>query len=66
MGIAPMEVLYGWSYENLLLLSRAAPSYAAGKDKDERPEWDPSKVADDPGNFTVRENSNIEDEEIIR
>lgn len=61
-----MDILYTWSYENLLLLSRAAPSYTAGKDKDERPEWDPAKVADNPDNFTIRENSNMEDEEIIR
>lgn len=61
-----MEVLYAWSYENLLLLSRATPSYGGGKDKDETPEWDASKVADNPENFTIRSNSNIEDEEIIR
>lgn len=61
-----MDVLYVWSYENLLLLSRAAPSYTPEKDKDGRPEDDPSKLADNPGNFTIRENSNIEDEEIIR
>lgn len=59
-------MLYGWSYENLLLLSRSAPDYGAGRDREESAEPDPARLADNPENFSICENSNIEDEEIIR
>lgn len=61
-----MEALYTWSYENLLLLSRSAPGYGAEKEEDGDQGLDASKVADNPGNFNISENSGIEDEEIIR
>ena len=43
-----MDALYGWSYENLLLLARAAPGYGAGGDGGGEPGFDPSLAADSP------------------
>ena len=64
LGITVEDVLYKWSYENLLLMSRATPSYDVKK-KDDKPEWDESKDANIPENFSINENSNIKDEEFI-
>lgn len=58
------DVLYKWSYENLLLLSLSIPQYDYGEDRKER-KWDGRMDANDPKNFSIKENSNIEDEEFI-
>lgn len=46
LNMKPEEVLYGISYENLLLYSKATPCYDDVKD-----DWDSSIDANDPGNF---------------
>ena len=47
-----------------MLFSRSTPSYGHDKDEPERA-WDESLDANDPGRFTIRENSNVEDEEFV-
>lgn len=54
----PDYILYGISYENLLLYSSAAPSYSSSDKKEE--EWDDSIDANNPDNF---KDLDIEEEE---
>lgn len=53
----PEYILHGISYENLILLSSAAPNYDI---KDNSEEWDESIDANNPDNF-----NNNEEEEFI-
>ena len=65
LGIPIDDVLHKWSYENLLLFSRATPSYGSDKNEESEDKWDESLDANNPENFTINENSNMEDEEFI-
>lgn len=52
----PDWVLHGISYQNLVLLSKAAPSYKTKTDKEDtrskgEKEWDDRFDADNPDNF---------------
>ena len=67
LGIPPRELLYEWSYENLLLMSRATPDYRSQRKEDtgQKPRWNPALDANEPDNFTINPNSDDEDEEYI-
>lgn len=65
-GIPIHDVLYTWSFENLLLFSRATPSYDTDSEEEEKEEeWDERLNANNPDNFSINENSDTEDEEYI-
>ena len=73
-GIPAYDILYKWSFENVLLLSRAVPSYSVDEEQDgnedkwdeiDRFKWNPKLDANDPDNFVIKPNSNIEDEEFV-
>lgn len=65
-GLTIEDILYKWSYENVLLLSRATPSYDTKKDKDdEEKKWNPKLDANNPDNFKINQNSDNEDEEYV-
>ena len=49
-GIPVYDVLYKWSFENILLFSRATPSYDVEEEKEEK-EWDERLDANNPDNF---------------
>lgn len=49
-GIPVYDVLYKWSFENILLFSRATPSYDVEEEKKEK-EWDERLDANNPDNF---------------
>lgn len=59
LNMAPKEVIWDISYENLILLGAATPQY----DDEKEEEWDSSKDASEPGNFAINEN---EEEEYVR
>lgn len=65
LGIPPRELLYEWSYENLLLMSRATPSYGKDDGGTERRQWDARLDANDPANFALNPNSGDDDEEYV-
>lgn len=64
-GIPIHDVLYTWSFENLLLFSRATPSYDTDSEEEKEEEWDERLNANNPDNFSINENSDTEDEEYI-
>lgn len=65
-GLSIEDILYKWSFENVLLLSRATPSYDTNDtDNNEEGKWNPALDANDPNNFTINPNSEDEDEEYI-
>lgn len=65
-GLSIEDVLYKWSYENLLLFRSATPSYDTKEQEDEKEKkWNPKLDANDPRNFRVNPNSDNEDEEYI-
>lgn len=64
-GISIHDVLYTWSFENLLLFSRATPSYDTDSEEEKEEEWDERLNANNPDNFSINENSDTEDEEYI-
>lgn len=49
----------------MLLFSRATPSYGSDKKEEREDKWDESLDANNPNNFQINENSNVEDEEFI-
>lgn len=60
------EVIYGWSFENLMLLMAAAPNLGSkAKKEEEGKEWDERLDANNPDNFTINQNSSSEDEEYV-
>ena len=67
-GISAYDILYKWSFENVLLISKAVPSYSI---EDEEPgnnvgfKWDDRLDANNPDNFTINPNSSLEDEEFV-
>lgn len=65
-GLSIEDILYKWSYENVLLFSRATPSYDTADKKEEKDEkWNPKFDANDPNNFSINPNSENDDEEYI-
>lgn len=64
-GISIHDVLYTWSFENLLLFSRATPSYETNNEEKEKIEWDDRLDANNPENFPINPNSDDEDEEYV-
>ena len=67
-GIPAYDILYKWSFENVLLLSRAVPSYSTDEEEQDNSnsfKWDERLDANNPDNFTINPNSNIEDEEFV-
>lgn len=65
-GLSIDDILYRWSFENVLLFNRATPSYDTdNKDDKEEEKWNPKLDANDPDNFTINPNSEDEDEEYI-
>lgn len=64
-GLSIYDVLYTWSFENLLLFSRATPSYETDSEEEKEEEWDERLDANNPDNFSINENSDTEDEEYI-
>ena len=58
-------MLHKWSYENLLLFSRSTPSCGSDKEEEQERQWDERLDANNPDNFEIKENSNIEDEELV-
>lgn len=47
LGLTPYQVLYDYSYSNLVLLTAAIPAYDDIEDK----EWDSRLDANNPNNF---------------
>ena len=65
-GLSIEDVLYKWSYENVLLFSRATPSYDTEDDNEkEGKKWNPRLDANNPDNFSIKPNSENEDEEYV-
>lgn len=66
-GIPAYDILYKWSFENVLLISRAAPSYSTDEEQDNSNEfkWDDRLDANNPLNFEIHPNSSLEDEEFV-
>lgn len=67
-GIPAYDILYKWSFENVLLISRAAPSYSTDEEEQDNSnefKWDERLDANNPLNFEIHPNSNIEDEEFV-
>lgn len=50
-GLSIEDILYKWSFENVLLFSRSTPSYDLDKESKKDDEWDASLDANDPNNF---------------
>lgn len=59
------EVIYGWSFENLMLLMAAAPNLGSKAKEEEGKKWDERLDANNPDNFTINQNSSSEDEEYV-
>lgn len=59
------EVIYGWSFENLMLLMAAAPNLGSLAKKEEEKKWDERLDANNPDNFSINQNSSSEDEEYV-
>ena len=65
-GLSIDDILYKWSFENVLLFSRATPSYDTDEKEEKQEEkWDPALDANNPDNFSINPNSDNEDEEYI-
>lgn len=72
-GLSIDDILYKWSFENVLLFSRATPSYDTDEKEEKNEEelnpnlkeWNPALDANDPDNFSINPNSDDEDEEYI-
>lgn len=61
IGCTPDYALYEMSYANVILYSRATPTYEDIKEgKEKKKKWDDSLDANNPGNFS------IEGEEVVR
>lgn len=59
------EVIYGWSFENLMLLMASAPNFGSRDKKEEEKKWDERLDANNPDNFKINQNSSSEDEEYV-
>lgn len=65
-GLSIDDILYKWSFENVLLFSRATPSYDTDEKEEKQEEkWNPALDANNPDNFSINPNSDDEDEEYI-
>lgn len=64
-GISIEDILYKWSYENVLLFSRATPSFDKDEPETEPERFDPRLDANDPDKFAINPNSEDEDEEYV-
>ena len=49
----------------MLLFSRSTPSCGSDKEEEQERQWDERLDANNPDNFVINENSNIEDEELV-
>lgn len=65
-GLSIDDILYKWSFENVLLFSRATPSYDTDEKEEKQEEkWNQALDANNPDNFSINPNSDDEDEEYI-
>lgn len=68
LNIPLKEVLYEWSYENLLLMMASAPNFRSKANESEdskEKKWDERLDANNPDNFRINQNSSMEDEEYV-
>ncbi|MCI7356920.1 MAG: hypothetical protein MSK40_04315 [Parabacteroides sp.] len=65
-GLSIEDILYKWSFENVLLFSRATPSYDTGeKEEDSKPKFIEALDMNNPDNIRINPNSENDDEEYI-
>lgn len=64
-GLSIDDVLYNWSYENVLLFSMSTPSYDTDKDDPDDNKWVEALDMNNPSNIKLHPNSDNEDEEYI-
>lgn len=65
-GLSIDDILYKWSFENVLLFSRATPSYDTdSKEEKNKNKWNPALDANNPDNFSINPNSDNDDEEYV-
>lgn len=67
-GLSIEDILYKWSFENVLLFSRSTPSYDTD-DKEEnntnKKKWVEAIDMNNPANIMINPNSENDDEEYI-
>lgn len=65
-GLSIEDVLYNWSYENVLLFSMSTPSYdVEDKEEPKKAKWVEALDMNNPKNIRINPNSDNEDEEYI-
>ena len=64
-GLSIEDVLYNWSYENVLLFSMSTPSYDTDKYDHDDNKWVEALDMNNPSNIRINPNSDNDDEEYI-
>lgn len=65
-GLSIEDVLYNWSYENVLLFSSSTPNYDTDEKEDTNEgKWVEALDMNNPKNIKINPNSDNDDEEYI-
>lgn len=67
-GLSIEDILYKWSFENVLLFSRATPSYDTDDNEEgnsQKKKWVEALDMNNPANIRINPNSENDDEEYI-
>lgn len=67
-GLSIEDILYKWSFENVLLFSRATPSYDTEYKEEcntQKKKWVEALDMNNPANIRINPNSENDDEEYI-